>query len=432
MVFVAAAAALVAAQVPSTRAGTPIDILRYTVALDLDVDHGVVTGKERIELTTRGTGRVLAFDSGALVVDSVRMDGTALSFAQEAQWVFVSLPGAALAGDRQRLDFAYHGTPRNGLTMLTARQQAYTTFSTSQWMVTVNAPMERATLDLEVSMPAGWLAAGNGQEVEHRTRDGRTTYRWRHERETSSFLYGFVAGRFTEATGRHGNVSLRYLGSNVSAGELQRIFRDTPDMLAFFEERAGVPYPGERYTQALVATSGGQELSGLAHMSEAYGRTVLEDATATGLIAHELAHQWWGDLVTNRDWTDFWLNEGVATFMASAYKERARGRDAYLADAAAWRRRVEQLRSGGHDKPLVFPDWNRPTADDRAVVYQKGALALHELREQMGDALFWTALRDYTKAHAGQTVRSADLQQSFEASSGRDLRPFFNEWVYQP
>jgi aminopeptidase N len=224
-------------------------------------------------------------------------------------------------------------------------------------------------------------------------------------------------------------VSLRYLGASFSTGQLQQIFHDTPDMLAFFEERAGVPYPGDSYTQALVATSGGQELSGLAHMSEAYGHAVLEDPTASGLIAHELAHQWWGDLLTNRDWTHFWLNEGVATFMASAYKERARGREAYLADVAAWRRRVEQLRAAGHDTPLVFPDWNRPSTDDRAVVYQKGALALHTLREQMGDSPFWTALRDYTASHAGQTVRSADLQRSFEASSGRDLRAFFDEWV---
>ena len=79
---------------------------------------------------------------------------------------------------------------------------------------------------------------------------------------------------------------------------------------------------------------------------------------------------------------------------------------------------------------LVFPEWNRPSADDRAVVYQKGALALHELRQQMGDAAFWAALRDYTRTHAGQTVRSADLQRAFEGSSGRDLRAFFDEWVY--
>jgi len=281
-----------------------------------------------------------------------------------------------------------------------------------------------------VSMPAGWRAAGSGREVEQRTRDNRTTYRWRHERETSSFLYGFVAGTFAEATGKRGNVSLRYLGSAFSAGELQQIFRETPDMLAFFEERAGVPYPGDSYTQALVAMSGGQELSGLSHMSEAYGRAVLADATATGLIAHELAHQWWGDLVTNRDWTHFWLNEGFATFMAAAYKERARGHDAYLADVEGWRKRVERLRASGTDRPLVFPDWNRPTADDRAVVYQKGALVLHELRELLGDQPFWTAIRAYTREYAGHDVTSPGMQRAFETSSGRNLTAFFAEWVY--
>jgi aminopeptidase N len=428
-----AATAIVAAQRPTPAAGTPIDVSHYAVALDLDVDRGSISGTERIELTMRAPGTALVFDSGALVVDSVSTDSAGGSrtvpFAQDAQQLIVALPAPAREGDQKRLDIAYHGRPRNGLTLSADRQQAYTTFSTSQWMVAVDAPAERAALDLDVSMPAGWHAAGSGREVEHRTRDGRMTYRWRHERETSSFLYGFIAGRFTEATAARGNVSLRYLGSPFSTEQLQRIFGDTPRMLAFFEERAGVPYPGDSYTQALVTTSGGQELSGLAHVSEAYGRAVLDDATATGLIAHELAHQWWGDLVTNRDWTHFWLNEGVATFMASAYKERTRGHEAYLADVAAWRRRVEELRAAGHDKPLVFPDWNRPSADDRAVVYQKGALALHTLREQMGDTAFWTALRDYTKGQAGQTVRSADLQRSFEASSGRDLGAFFDEWV---
>jgi len=429
----AATAALVTAQAPSRVEGTAIDVSHYTVALELDVDRGTISGREILELTMRAPDTAIVVNSGALVVDSVRTSGAnggRISFKQDAQRLIVTLPAPAREGERQRLDITYHGTPRTGLTLLAGGGQAYTTFSTSQWMPAVDAPADRATLDLEVSMPAGWRAAGSGREVEQRTRDNRTTYRWRHERETSSFLYGFVAGTFAEATGKRGNVSLRYLGSAFSAGELQQIFRETPDMLAFFEERAGVPYPGDSYTQALVAMSGGQELSGLSHMSEAYGRAVLADATATGLIAHELAHQWWGDLVTNRDWTHFWLNEGFATFMAAAYKERARGHDAYLADVEGWRKRVDRLRASGTDRPLVFPDWNRPTADDRAVVYQKGALVLHELRELLGDQPFWTAIRAYTREYAGHDVTSPGMQRAFETSSGRNLTAFFAEWVY--
>jgi aminopeptidase N len=432
--LVAVTTALVAAQQPAAvpPAGESFDAGHYAVTLDLDVATGGLTGKEQIELTVRQATQALAFDSGALIVDSVRdgaSGGTLPSF-QRAGQLIVGFLSQAPAGDRRTIDITYHGAPRTGLTLLAANAQAYTAFSTSQWMVAVDAPSDRATLDLEVAVPAGWKAAGSGRQVATQARPDKTVYRWRQDREVSSFLFGFVAGAFTEGSDTHGGVALTYLGSPFSTDELRRIFRDTPAILTFFEERAGLPYPGERYTQALVANSGGQELAGLAHMSEAYGRSVLADATATGLIAHELAHQWWGDLVTNRDWTHFWLNEGFATFMAAAYKERARGREAYLADVDAWRRRVEQLRAAGHDRPLVFPNWNRPTVDDRAVVYQKGALALHELRNLVGDSAFWTAVRVYTKTHAGQSVTSPDLQRAFETSSGRDLRAFFDEWVH--
>jgi aminopeptidase N len=433
LVFVlAAAATLLRAQESVPPAGIAFDVRHYGVELSLDVAAGTITGKERIELTISEPTTSLVFDSGALIVDAIRTDGAggALPFVQRSRRLIVTLPSEARAGERRTLDIAYHGAPRTGLTLLATSAQAYTAFSTSHWMVAVDSPSDRATLELEVGVPSGWRAAGSGREVSRSDRAGVATYRWRQDRAVSSFLFGFVAGRFAEASETRGSLTLNYLGAPFSSDELRRIFRDTPAMMAFFEERAGLSYPARTYTQVLVANSGGQELAGLSHMSEAYGRAVLADATATSLIAHELAHQWWGDLVTNRDWTHFWLNEGFATFMAAAYKERARGRDAYMADVDGWRRRAEQLRSAGRARPLVFPEWNRPTADDRAVVYQKGALTLHELRELLGDAAFWTAIRAYTKAHAGGPVTSPDLQRAFEASSGRNLRAFFDERVY--
>ena len=430
--MVLATAVLLRAQEAVPPSGIGFDVGHYGVDLSLDVAAGTIAGTERVDLTITEPTRTLVFNSGTLTVDSVRIvaSGSAVPFDQREQRLVVTLPAEARAGERRTLDIAYHGAPRFGLTLSAAGAQAYTTFSTSQWMVAVDSPAERATLELQVGVPAEWRAAGSGREVSRTGNAGVTTYRWRQDREVSSFLYGFVAGRFAEASDRHGSVTLNYLGGPFSSAELQRVFRDTPAMMAFFEERAGLPYPGGSYTQALVAASAGQELAGLSHLAAAYGRAALADPTATSLIAHELAHQWWGDLVTNRDWTHFWLNEGFATFMAAAYKERARGRDAYMADVDGWRRRVEQLRATGHDKPLVFPEWNRPTADDRAVVYQKGALTLHELRGLLGDGAFWTAVRAYTRTHAGRTVTSPDLQRAFEASSGRDLRAFFEERVY--
>jgi aminopeptidase N len=425
-----AAAAPVHTQPEAPRAGASFDVREYQLDLDLDVDAGTIVGRERIDLTLREPTASLVFDSGALLVDTVESDGVALPFALRARQLIVTLPPAPRAGDRRRLSIAYHGAPRSGLTMLPSSAQAYTTFSTSQWMVAVDAPDERATLDLQVTMPAGWLAAGSGVEVSRRDAGGRRTIRWRQEREVPSFTFGFVAGDFAEAADHHGTLALRYLGRGFSEAELRAVFRDTPAIAAFFEERSGVPYPGVSYAQALVAVSGGQELAGLSHVSDAYGRAVLLDAGATSLIAHELAHQWWGILVTNRAWTHFWLNEGFATFMAAAYRERAHGREAYVTEVQRWRRRLEELRAAGHEKPLVFTEWNRPTADDRALVYQKGALLLHELRETLGDQAFWDGIRAYTREFAGTTVTTDDFARAMERSSGRRLDVFFDRWVY--
>ncbi len=424
------------AQAVAPSAGAGFDVLHYAVRLEPDVSAGTLRGQETITVSIGALGvgtptATLIFDCGELTIDAIRENGTAVPFTRDGRRLVVSATRPGRPNAPRRFEIEYHGAPRFGLTLLRDRAQAYTTFSTSQWMIAVDAPADRATLDLSVAVPAEWMAAGSGSEVSRRRQpDGTTLYRWRQRRAVPSHTFGFVAGRFTEATAARSGIELRYIGTGFSGNELRRVFRDTGDMIAFFEDRAGVPYPGDAYAQALVATSGGQELAGLSHMSEAYGRAVLEDATATPLIAHELAHQWWGNSITCRDWTHFWLNEGMATFMAAAFREKQLGREAYMATVNAWRERLTLLRAAGHDKPLVFPDWDRPSADDRAVVYQKGALVLHELRATLGDTVFWKALRAYTREYFGRSVTTADFQAAMEKASNRRLDGFFDEWVY--
>jgi aminopeptidase N len=156
----------------------------------------------------------------------------------------------------------------------------------------------------------------------------------------------------------------------------------------------------------------------------------MADSNAIGLIAHELAHQWWGNMVTCHAWTEFWLNEGFATYMAAAYREHRVGRETYLKDIASMKARYEEVRARGNDRPLIFPSWDRPTADDRTIVYQKGAYVLHELREMVGDAAFWAGIRRYTTDHFGKSVTTADFHIAMERASGMDLRAFFDRWVY--
>jgi hypothetical protein len=288
--LVAAAAVFVRTQtLVDPPSGESFDASHYAVTLDLDVTDGTITGKERIELTMRAAAAVLVLDIGALAL--IRCEAAARdSFPAECAAVDRHPAGAGARGRRRALDIAYHGAPRTGLTLLAEERPGYTTFSTSQWMPAVDAPADRATLDLEVSMPAGWRAAGSGREVERRSRDGRAVYRWRQTRETASFLFGFVAGNFAEATARRGNVVAALSG-------LGRFRPGAPSNLprhaghARLLRRARRPAVSGRQ---LHAGARGDErrpgARGLSHMSEAYGASVFDDVTATGLMAHELAH----------------------------------------------------------------------------------------------------------------------------------------------
>jgi aminopeptidase N len=116
--------------------------------------------------------------------------------------------------------------------------------------------------------------------------------------------------------------------------------------------------------------------------------------------------------------------------MAAAFMEHRFGRDEYLRTVEAWRSRYSRVRDAGHDRSLVFPDWNRPTADDRTLVYQKGAYVLHLLRETLGEAVFWTGIRDYTRRYAGTSVTTVEFEHALERSTGKDLSAFFKTWVY--
>jgi len=211
---------------------------------------------------------------------------------------------------------------------------------------------------------------------------------------------------------------------------VRRIFRDTPDMLNFFARIAGVPYADRTYTQVLATGGVEQEMSGFTALNENYGRRALTNERGNWLGAHELAHQWWGNMVTCRDWNHFWLNEGMATFMASAYREHRFGREQYLRDVEEYRATYQRIRDAGKVHSLVFPDWTRPTPEDRQLVYQKGAYVLHLLREELGEAPFWSGIRQYTRAYFGKSVTTADFQRAMEQASRKNLSEFFYSWVY--
>jgi aminopeptidase N len=408
------------------------DVLHYDAQLEPDLAGKAVRGKVLIRLISR-TGKLatVELDCGDLTIDAVRENKGTLKFVQSDHRLRVLLARPAKANETRAIEVEYHGTPRRGIRFFPEQEQAYTVFSTSQWLVCVDAPDDRATLRLNLILPANLSAVANGRLTGRRTTtSGKIMSEWRQETPVPTYIFGFAVGRFRTVTEKHGRVELRYLATAFSDAELRRIFRDTADMIRFYEDRAGVRYADETYTQVLAEGSIDQEMSSFTVLHQGYGRAVLANERDVWLGAHELAHQWWGNMVTNRDWNHFWLNEGMATFMAAAYKEHRFGRAEYMREIESNRVSYQKVRDAGKDRSLVFPDWLHPTAEDRTLVYDKGAYVLHLLREELGERPFWAGIRLYTRRYFGKSVTTPDFQRAMEQASGKNLTGFFSRWVY--
>ena len=410
------------------------DVLHYSTTLEPDIANKSVKGSVFIRVLT--TSNEVVFDCGDLTIDSVEEDGKPLKFSVNDHKLRVSLAsgqeGKEIKNPRERqIQIQYHGAPQRGIRFFPDRQQVYTIFSTSEWMVCVDDPADKATLTFKLILPPNLTAVANGELVSQRQLpNNKRSFEWRQRTPIPTYIFGFAAGPFRVTKEKRSNVVLQYFATNYSETEVRRIFRDTPDMLAFFEDRAGVKYADRTYTQVLAAGGVEQEMSSFTALKESYGKQLLENEQDQWLGAHEFAHQWWGNMVTCRDWNHFWLNEGIATFMAAAYLEHRFGRAVYQREIDTYRTNYEKVRDAGKDKSLVFPDWRSPTREDRTLVYDKGAYVLHLLREEMGEHAFWKGLQLFTRRHFGKSVVTSDFVAAMEEANGKSLNEFFAKWVY--
>lgn len=409
-----------------------IDVVNYSVTLEPDIAEKSVKGTVVIQFLIGSNNLSHAeFDCGDLIIDSVRFAGAPAQAEVVDHRLKVSLPAGLRAKEVHEIEINYHGKPRFGIRFFPDREQVYTVFSTSQWMICVDDPADKATLTFRLILKPTLTPVANGDLVVQRDfASNKRVSEWRQKTPIPTYIFGFAIGPFQVVKEKRKKVEFRYLATNYSADEVRRIFRDTLDMLEFFESRAGVKYADRTYTQVLAAGGVEQEMSSFTALKESYGKQLLDNEQDLWLAAHEFAHQWWGNMVTCRDWNHFWLNEGIATFMAAAYLEHRFGRAIYLREIETYRSNYEKVRAVGKDKSLVFPDWLRPTREDRTLVYDKGALVLHLLREEMGERAFWNGLKKFTQRHFGKSVVTSDFAAAMEEANGKSLEKFFAEWVY--
>ena len=425
---------LAAVALAPPREGVPgdgFDVTRYELTLTPDLAGKTVSGFETIVLRSLVSGlAAVAFSPNALTIDAATAGGQPIHVALTADALVFELPRPLTRDDSVTLRIAYHGMPARGVTFGTT--SAYSSYFTCDWMVCPqDAPGDKAEFALDLRLPLGMVSLGPGSPG-GRTRQGAgiEVHRWRTARPYSPYLFGFAFGNFTQAFSRDGSTRLTYLSDTASSAVMQQLFAPTGAMVRFLSAKAGVPLPDGQYTQLLVAGDEAQEAATWSVIGTANIEPVPADSQDDWVIVHELAHQWWGNLVTCATWQDFWLNEGITTFMTAAWKESRYGRAAYTAELDRARARVAKVRDQGWDRPLAFAGPYPSLGARRAVQYSKGALFMDHLRTTLGDEAFWRGLKSYTTVHAGGVVTSADLQRAMEMASARDLSATFTEWVY--
>jgi aminopeptidase N len=173
-----------------------------------------------------------------------------------------------------------------------------------------------------------------------------------------------------------------------------------------------------------------QEAVGLTLLPEAYGARLATQPDDLRLLAHELSHQWYAVGIQCKDWSDFWLNEGLATFMADAFLESKFGKARYEKEIGESRGIYESLVKDGKDRPLSFTDWQTTQQASGRIVYHKGAWVLAQLRKQLGDEVFWRGLKLYTSRQWHTAVVSEDFQKATQDAARKDLSKFFEKWVF--
>jgi aminopeptidase N len=420
------------------------DLRHQIVRLHFDWTRRAVVGSTTLRVASvPGRGRLsqITLDAVDLRIQRVTHRDRPLGFTHEGSELRIRLTEPLAADTLVEVTVDYEAVrPARGAYFIDRRHIVWAqgfAEDTRYWIPTVDRLYDKTTWEFFVRVPAKERALSNGRLVgTRRLPGGDMEWHWRLDQPASTYLMSVVVGDYVVLRDRWRDVSLGYWTYRDSIEATWRGFRSTPRALEFFSQWTGVHYPWSKYDQSVAPdfVFGGMENVTAVTMSD---DAILHPAwaeprsNADGLVAHELAHMWFGDYVTMRHWDDAWLSEGFAVFMEALFTERAHGaaagamerRDAHEATIAADRR---------NRRPLVYGRW---VADPAEVyfsghIYPRGASVLHMLRRMLGDSTLRAGFHRYLRAHPYQSVTSADLRRALEESSGLDLSRFFAQWVY--
>ncbi|SPE56434.1 Peptidase M1, membrane alanine aminopeptidase [Verrucomicrobia bacterium] len=302
------------------------------------------------------------------------------------------------------------------------------------WYPCFDSPNEKFTSEITCRVPAGMTVVSNGRQVSEETAGatGLKVVHWSQDKPHANYLISLVAGYFTKLEDKHNDVPLTFYTVPSESKEAANSFRDTKAIMEYFEEEIGVPYPWAKYSQVCVNdfVAGGMENTSATTLTDSTLFTSATEniRTSEHLIAHEMAHQWFGDLVTCKDWSHIWLNEGFATYYEALFNGHKDGRDALLYGLYE---RGHQITSMSNDvNAIVRRSYDAPREMFGYLSYTKASMVLHMLRCQLGEELYRRCIKTYLERHRYGNVTTEDLRSVIEELSGRSFDQFFDQWLY--
>lgn len=408
------------------------DVAHYTVALDVDVDANVVSGRTRIEAVATQDLSSFNLDLRGLDVTAVSVNGRSAGHVRDVYELTITPATPIRAGTTFRARVTYEGRPWNRRTPLPkpwlTRPEGWFRYESgivafgeprgaSYWYPVNEHPSDKATYTFIITVPEPYEAASSGELVETVDHGDTVTYVWESRHAMASYLTVLAIARFDEVEGTtaSGVPIAHSIERSVDESVRQRL-ENSAAIIDFFSEVFG-PYPFDS-TGAIVIDGSLPFLALETQPRPIYEARTL-DSVGESIVAHELAHQWFGNLLTPASWRDVWLNEGFATYAEWLWASHKHGTDWYAT-----------LRKRAWDADLGPPGDPDPHDLFALTVYVRGAMALHALRSEIGDEAFFRVLREYVARHAGGNVTTADFVAVAEEIAERDLDDLFNAWLY--
>jgi aminopeptidase N len=423
-----------------------LDVQHYAFTLDLQDRDDRIEATAAIDLLfTRDGEPTVRLDlvtrDGAtgkgMSVERVTGGDGDLAYTHRGNVLTITLPRPSVRGQRLRVQVTYAGEPASGLKIADNRHGDRTFFSDNwpdrarHWLPVVDHPYDKATAEMIVTAPAHYQVVSNGLLAEETDLPGgRRRTHWRQSVPIAPWLYVLGVARF--AVQHVDTFQGKAIQTWVYAQDREAGFHDfavpTRAALEYYSDKVG-PFAYEKLANVQSnSVSGGMEAASAIFYSES---SVVGDRNERwrNVVIHEIAHQWFGNAVTESDWDDVWLSEGFATYFTLLFIEHQYGRDEFLRGLASSRDRILAFDRENPDYRIVHDNLADMARVTTGQIYQKGAWVLHMLRGMVGDEAFWTGIRAYYRAHMNGHATTADFRAAMEQASGRNLRLFFDQWL---